>query len=104
MKNTSMWALVLGFAAFAVVVCIDMNRWDWLAAFIGVAAVWSVLGCYWLNRKVFLRDLKLLFNCSSPLKCEWAGTFIFLGLVVLGIIAVVIAAMFFIVSQGTKFI
>ena len=85
-----MWAMVLGFAVFAVVICIDTGHWDWLCAFAGVAAVWSVAGWYWLNREVFARDCRLLINCSSPMKCEWVGTFVFFVIVILLIIVIII--------------
>lgn len=104
MKKLTLWTTAIVSALFVIVVCIDGQKWELLGGYAAIVAVWSVLGCYWLNRKVFLRDLKLLNNCSSPMKCEWTGTFIFLGLVALGIIAVVIAAMFFIVSQEMKYI
>ena len=90
MKNTSMWAVLLGFVAFAIVICIDTNHWDWLSVLAGVAAVWCIAGWYWLNRKVFASDLQILLNCSSPMKCQWIGTFIFFAFIVLLVILILI--------------
>ena len=89
MKKLSLWTTAIVSALFVLMVCIDQQNWKLLGEYVAIIAGWMVLGWYWLNRKTFISDVRLLLNCSSPMKCEWIGTFIFFVFVLLVAIIVV---------------
>ena len=104
MKKISLWATALVSAFFVIMVCIDSHNWELLGVYASIIAVWMFLGWYRVHWSEFKHDLYLLSNIESPFKFEWVGTFVFLGIIAILVIALIIGALLFIVSQGLKWI
>ncbi|MBQ8464407.1 MAG: hypothetical protein IJ545_00155 [Alphaproteobacteria bacterium] len=90
MKQLSLWTTAIVSALFVLMVCVDQQNWELLGEYAAIIAAWMILGWYWLNRKTFTSDVRLLLNCSSPMKCQWVGTFVFLAFIVLVAIIILI--------------
>ncbi len=102
MKTISLWATAIVSSFFVIIGCIDSRNWKLLGACAGIWALWTLCGWYWLHRAELKRDLSILANCSSPLKCQWIGTLILFAIIVLVLLIMVIGALYFIVSQLIK--
>lgn len=102
MKNVSLWATAIVSALFVVMVCIDNHNWELLGLYACAMAVWMVIGWYWYHRFDLQLDIKKLFNCCSPLKCQWIGTLILFLLLVFLVIAGIVGALVFIATQLLK--
>ena len=104
MKQMSLWAIAIVSALFVIMVVIEQHNWELLIEYTGVMAAWMFLGWYRVHWDDFKYDLRLMSNLESPFKFRWVGTFVALGLMVVLVIALVVGALFFIVSQALKLI
>ncbi len=81
--------MVISSALIIIAVCIEQQKWDWLGYYAGLTVIWMFIGWLWTHRKLLKHDFGVIFNCETPFKCKWGGSFIVMALIVIIIMALI---------------